>query len=118
MFYPEETGGFLGGREACVGAVYPSGNKSKVMRRTVYLSTKQDRAKAEEAFKGYGMDFLGSYHTHPKHGVYPSPGDIATDKAWGKYHFIIGMRDETHPVISAYEYRAGERPIPLQIKVV
>lgn len=107
--FPQETGGFLGGKEFMIRAILPSHNQHLFNRTTTYGITAEDIERAHRFFAKHQLEYYGVYHTHPKGIPYPSKQDIMTGN---KYHFIVGLKDPQHPIFCAYEI---EHRTPVQV---
>ncbi|NQY73450.1 MAG: Mov34/MPN/PAD-1 family protein [Candidatus Margulisbacteria bacterium] len=97
--YPEESGGFLGGKDNVVQAVLPVYNQSATDRTRRFVMTSDDIQRAHEFFEKHGLGFFGSYHSHPDGLPTPSHQDITNVQ---KYHFIIGLKDPNKPILKAF----------------
>ncbi len=111
--YPQESGGFLGGREGVILGVLPTFNMHLYDRTNTFAMTTDDFDRAARFFEKYKLDSYGVYHSHPKGIPYPSRQDLAHNQ---KYHFIVGLADRYNPELYAYEVENGEViPVPIQI---
>jgi proteasome lid subunit RPN8/RPN11 len=114
--YPEETGGFLGGKNNEILGVLPVFNKNfEGDRKKEYGLTTEDIYRAHDFFKKHGLEYLGVYHTHPQGIAYPSDQDL---KNFQKHLFIISLKDRYNPEFRAYTVAPGRKVIPEPIKVI
>lgn len=111
--YPEECGGFLGGLDDTIKAVYPIFNQHLYNKTDTFAITSEDIARAHAFFEKHGLRYFGVYHTHPKATADPSAQDLSHIQ---RYMFIISLLDLNHPDFAAYVVngRAYNR-IPLHI---
>jgi proteasome lid subunit RPN8/RPN11 len=100
--YPQEAGGFLGGKDHLIQAVFPVFNQVTADKTGEFGVTSDDIIRAHEFFKKHGLDYYGVYHTHPDAEAYPSKQDISIGQ---KYHFIVGLMDVNRPIFKAFEIR-------------
>jgi proteasome lid subunit RPN8/RPN11 len=110
---PQESGGFLGGKDNVVMGIMPTHNQHLYNRTDTFAVTSDDMQRAYEFFAKNGLTYFGLYHSHPKGVAYPSPEDIRTGQ---RYHFIVSWRDPESPVFAAYEIIQNE-PHQIPIKV-
>jgi [CysO sulfur-carrier protein]-S-L-cysteine hydrolase len=111
--WPQESGGFLGGREDVILGVLPTFNMHLYDRTNTFGIPADDFDRAYRFFEKYKLDFYGIYHSHPKGIPYPSRQDLANNQ---RYQFIVGLRDRYNPELYAYEIVNGEVvPVPVQI---
>ena len=106
MNYPEESGGLLGGRHGVIMGVYPTFNwaDKKVKHREFGLSA-EDAKKAKDFFAQYDLEYVGTYHTHPKGAPTPSAQDLSHQQE--KHLMIIGLSNPQSPVVTIFENRGG-----------
>lgn len=110
---PQESGGFLGGKENQVLGILPTYNLHLGNRTDTFGVSSDDIRRAHAFFHKNGLTFFGLYHTHPKGIAYPSTEDIMTGQ---RYHFIVSLKDPHHPVFAAYEIiHRQPHPIPIHI---
>ena len=110
---PQESGGFLGGTDRTVKAVFPAFNKHLGNRTDTFAITSEDIHRAHAFFEKHGLDYFCVYHSHPNGDPYPSVPDIQTGH---RYHFIIGCRNPEKPILAAYEIVKNKpERIPIQI---
>jgi proteasome lid subunit RPN8/RPN11 len=110
---PQESGGFLGGKDDVIMAILPVFNQHLFNKTDTYGITSEDFERAHLFFKKHNLDYFGVYHSHPTGVAYPSAADINTGQ---KYHFIFGLSDPENPVFFAYEIiSAVPHQIPIRI---
>ncbi len=112
--YPQESGGFLGGKDFLIQAILPTFNQYLFNKTDTFGVNSDDFQRAHEFFKKHNMSYYGVYHTHPNAAAYPSKQDIATGQ---KYHFIVGLRDTKRPEFLAYEI-INSQPISVPLRLV
>lgn len=113
--FPEETGGFLGGKAGEILGVLPVINKSaEGAAKKEFGITGEDIQRAHDFFKKHGLAYLGVYHTHPKGIAYPSDQDL---KNFQKHLFIISLKDRYNPEFRAYTVE-NRQVIPEDIKII
>ncbi|MBU0580675.1 MAG: M67 family metallopeptidase [Candidatus Margulisbacteria bacterium] len=113
--YPEETGGFLGGKAGEILGVLPVSNKNiEGDRKKEFGLIGEDIQRAHDFFKKHGLAYLGVYHSHPKGIAYPSDQDL---KNMQKHLFIISLKDRYNPEFRAYTVE-NRQVIPEDIKIV
>lgn len=111
---PQESGGFLGGKDGLISAIQPIFNQQLYSKVDTFSFTGEDIIRAHEFFKKHNLDYYGLYHTHPKGVAYPSQADIDTGH---RYHFILSLRDQERPVFAAY-FIKGKEPIQVPLEVI
>lgn len=110
---PQESGGFLGGKDDVIQAVLPTHNQHLYNKTDTYALTDEDFDRSRQFFEKHGLHYYGVYHSHPNGAAIPSQTDIDTKQ---QYHFIIGLKDPKQPILAAYEIQNGQPiPIPLEI---
>ncbi|KPJ69551.1 hypothetical protein AMJ44_03570 [candidate division WOR-1 bacterium DG_54_3] len=112
--YPQESGGFLGGRENTILGVLPIPNKCLYDRTEVFAITSDDVDLAYKFLTKHKLEYLGVYHSHPKGVPYPSEQDLAHHQ---KYLFIIGLKDRFNPEFHAWRVE-GNNVYPEDIKII
>ena len=83
---PQESGGFLGGKNGLIQAILPNFNMFEGNRTDTFGLTQEDMLRAHEFFQKHNLTFYGVYHTHPNGIPFPSTGDLKTNQ---KHHFIL-----------------------------
>ena len=111
---PQECGGFFGGKEGMITAVFPIFNQHLYDRTGTFACTSDDINRAHRFFKKHNVQYYGLYHTHPKGIAYPSQTDINTGQ---RYHFILSFNDPNHPVFAAFLIQ-NRVPIPLPFEIM
>ncbi len=111
---PQESGGFLGGKEGFIQAILPIFNQHLYNRTDTFSFTPEDVQRAHAFFEKHGLSYIGMYHSHPKGAPVPSEPDINSRQPC---HFIIGCRDTKNPVMRAYLIQ-GKTVIPVPIEIV
>jgi len=96
---PQESGGFLGGKDFLIQGILPAFNQHLEDRTGTFGVTSEDIARGHAFCEKHGFDYYGVYHSHPKADAYPSIQDIKTGQ---EYHFIVGLQDPSKPVFLAY----------------
>lgn len=112
--YPQETGGFLGGRDNTILGVLPIPNKQLGDRTGTFALSGDDIELAYRFLVKHKLEYLGVYHTHPKGIPYPSEQDLAHGQ---KYLFIIGLQDRYNPELHAWKVENG-KVYPEDIKIM
>ncbi len=113
--YPEETGGFLGGRAGEILGVLPVPNQNwDGDRKKEYGMTGEDIQRAHDFFKKHGLAYLGVYHSHPQGIAYPSQQDLNNMQ---KHLFIVSLKDRYNPELRAFTIE-NRQVIPEDIKVI
>lgn len=113
--FPQEAGGFLGGKDFTLSAIMPIPNQHLENRTDTFMCTQADIQRAHEFFNKHGLQYYGLYHTHPNGAPEPSQQDISTGH---KYHFIIAVfgKDPSKTIMRAFEVKSRiAHPIPMQI---
>jgi len=111
---PQESGGFLGGKDNVVMGILPAHNQYLYNRTDTFAVTAEDMQRAFDFFAKNGLSYFGLYHSHPKGIAYPSPEDIKTGQ---RYHFIISLRNPKAPVLAAFEIIDRQpHQIPIRIE--
>ncbi|MCP4049738.1 MAG: hypothetical protein GY730_03420 [bacterium] len=103
--YPQESGGFVGGKDGLIKGVLPVHNQYLFARHDTFAITSNDLLRAYSFFEKHGLDYYGLYHSHPKGVPYPSKQDL---KSRQRYHFIIGLRNPEYPVFYAFEVQGDD----------
>ncbi|NDC82301.1 hypothetical protein EB093_01365 [bacterium] len=112
---PQESGGFIGGRDNIILGIMPTVNQHLGNRTDTFAVTSSDIQRAYDFFKKNGLTFFGLYHSHPKGIAYPSQEDILTGQ---RYHFIISLQNPKSPVLAAYEIiKQQPHQIPIRIEL-
>ena len=110
---PQESGGFLGGKDGFIQAILPIFNQHLYNRTDTFSFTPEDVSRARAFFDKHGLDYIGMYHSHPNGIPEPSGQDVASGQP---SHFIIGCRDPKHPVMRAYTVENKVvTPVPIEI---
>ncbi|MDI6732198.1 MAG: Mov34/MPN/PAD-1 family protein [Candidatus Margulisbacteria bacterium] len=112
--WPQETGGFLGGRENIILGVLPVANKFLYDRTQTFGLTSDDVDRAYHFLVKHKLEYLGVYHTHPTGVPYPSEQDLTHHQ---KYLFIIGLQDRYNPELYAWRVE-GSKVYREDIKVI
>lgn len=106
MNYPEESGGLLGGRHGVIMGVYPTFNwAEKAVKHREFGLSPDDAQKARDFFASYDLEYVGTYHSHPKGAPEPSQQDLSHLQE--KHLMIVGLRDPEQPVINIFENKNG-----------
>jgi proteasome lid subunit RPN8/RPN11 len=103
--YPQEAGGFLGGRDNTILGVLPVANKVLKDRTEVFGIIAEDIDRAFHFLVKHKLEFLGVYHSHPKGVPIPSPQDLSHHQ---KYLFIVGLQDRYNPELYAWRVEEGK----------
>jgi len=111
---PQESGGFLGGKDFLIQAVLPTANQHLYNRTETFGLTSDDMSRSHVFFAKHNLEYYGVYHTHPKGIAYPSPQDISTGQ---KYHFIISYANDKQPELAVYEI-FGLHPVRVPLTVI
>jgi len=112
--YPYESGGFIGGKDNVISAIYPVMNQDISNKTDVFAIFPQDIERAHLFFNKHGLEYYGTYHSHPKGEAIPSKQDLSHIQ---KYLFIISLRDFDNPDFAAYEVTGVQKAdrVPLRI---
>lgn len=111
--YPQESGGFLGGKGFLVQAVLPAFNLHGADKTDTFMVSSEDILRAHEFFAKHNLEYFAVYHSHPDAEPYPSPQDVATGQ---KFHFIVGLNPPAKPVFCAYQiHNRAITPLPFKI---
>lgn len=89
--FPQEAGGFLGGKDRQIQAILPIFNQHMENKTDTFGFTGQDIERAHQFFSKHGLEYYGLYHSHPSGVAFPSKTDINTGH---KYHFIVGLNEK------------------------
>ena len=109
---PQESGGFLGGRDNVILAIMPTHNKHLYNRTDTFSFDSDDVIRAHEFFKKNNMKYICPYHSHPSGVAEPSMTDIKSGQA---YHLIVGVNGE-NTIINAFKIEKLKAiKIPLEI---
>ena len=101
--YPEECGGFFGGKDNIVKALLPVLNKMEDNKRhDKFMVLKEDMERAYLFFQKHNLDYFGLYHTHPQGVSDPSAQDL---KHFQKYLLIVSYQDFNKPDFAIWEVR-------------
>lgn len=98
--FPNECGGFVGGRDGMIKAIFPVANQTFGNRNDQFTITTDDIMRAHTFFEKYGLIFYGVYHSHPNGIPEPSIQDLKTRN---RYHFIVGYSPPRRPIFAAFE---------------
>ena len=112
--FPYESGGFIGGKGNVISAIYPVFNQDISNKTDIFSVYTTDIERAHLFFNKHGLEYFGTYHSHPKGEAVPSEQDLSHIQ---KYLFIISLRNFEKPDFAAYittGYKQAER-IPLDI---
>jgi proteasome lid subunit RPN8/RPN11 len=112
--YPQESGGFLGGRGNTILGVLPIPNKHLYDRTETFALADTDIDTAYRFLIKHKLEYLGVYHSHPRGIPYPSEQDLAHHQ---KYLFIVGLQDRYNPDLYAWRVENG-KVVQEDIKVV
>lgn len=114
--FPQEAGGFLGGKNFMVQAILPIFNQYLFNKTDTFGFIAEDIERAQLFFAKHGLDYYGLYHTHPSGVPVPSQTDINT---LHKYHFIIGIpsADASKAELRAWEI-IHKQPHQIPIEIV
>jgi [CysO sulfur-carrier protein]-S-L-cysteine hydrolase len=112
--YPQESGGFLGGRENTILGVLPIPNKHPYDRTGTFAMTDDDLDLANRFLIKHKLEYMGVYHSHPKGVPIPSEQDLAHNQ---KYLFIVGLKDRYNPELYAWRVE-GKNVFQEDIKII
>lgn len=112
--HPNETGGFLGGKEGAIQLVLPAFNQVVENKQARFGIQSEDIHRAHELCAKYGMKYYGMYHNHPSGVNRPSFQDMNHVQ---RYLFILTLNHRNVLKITAYR-AAGRQPIPVPVVVV
>ena len=109
---PQESGGFLGGRDNLILAIMPTFNKHLYNRTDTFSFDSDDLLRAYEFFKKNNMKYICPYHSHPSGVAEPSMTDIKSGQA---YHLIVGVNGEK-TIINAFKIEKLKAiQVPLEV---
>lgn len=111
--YPQESGGFLGGRDFVIQAILPVFNQYLYDRQNTFAVSADDKMRAYKLFEKHHLEYFGCYHTHPNGAPIPSKQDL---KNKDKFHFIIGLKNPKKPLLCVYSFMHGNvEQIPITV---
>lgn len=112
--FPYESGGFVGGNDYFISAIFPTFNKDHSNKTDVFSISRDDIERAHLFFEKHGLTYYGAYHSHPKGAAIPSEQDL---KNIQNYLFIISLRDFDNPDFAAYKVTGIQKAdrVPLTI---
>ena len=112
--YPYESGGFIGGKDNIISAIYPVLNQDISNKTDVFAIFPEDIERAHLFFNKHGLEYYGTYHSHPKGEAIPSKQDLSHIQ---KYLFIISLKNFDNPDFAAYEVTGVQQAerVPLRI---
>lgn len=91
--YPEEACGFLGGHGSEITRAIPMSNVAmKSARFALYQFDPLEMVAAYQTLESEGLDFIGTFHSHPRSSAYPSGIDTA-DAREDCVYTIVSLRD-------------------------
>lgn len=112
--YPEECGGFVGGKDFLISAIFPVFNQHLYNKTDTFSLTTDDIIRAHQFFEKHKLDYYGIYHTHPKGIAEPSKQDL---KHLQKYLFIISLRDQNNPDFAAFEVVGQQQAVRVPLTI-
>lgn len=98
--WPQECGGFLGGKDMTISAILPTFNQHLYNKTDTFAISSEDIERAHAFFEKHGLEYYGVYHTHPKASAQPSDQDLRNVQ---RFMFIISYLNFDHPDFAAYE---------------
>jgi len=112
--YPYESGGFIGGKDHLISAIYPVFNQDISNKTDVFAVYKEDIERAHLFFNKHGLDYYGTYHSHPKGEAIPSRQDLSHIQT---YLFIISLINFDSPDFAAYQVTGAQQAkrVPLHV---
>ena len=111
--HPQECGGFLGGKDDKILAVFPIFNQHLYNKTDTFAVSSEDVTRAHAFFQKHGLNYFGVYHTHPNATAEPSAQDLNHIQ---RYMFIIGMVQFKQPDFAAYSVTGKQyKRLPLEI---
>ena len=113
--YPYESGGFIGGKDNVISAIYPVMNQDISNKTDVFAIFPQDIERAHLFFNKHGLEYYGTYHSHPKGEAIPSKQDLSHIQ---KYLFIISLRDFNNPDFAAYEVTGVQKADRVALRII
>ena len=113
--YPYESGGFIGGKDLQVTAIFPVMNQDISNKTDVFAIYPQDIERAHLFFEKHGLEYYGTYHSHPKGEAIPSQQDLTHIQ---KYLFIISLRNFNQPDFAAYKVTGHQQADRVPLTVV
>ena len=112
--HPNETGGFLGGKNGTIQLVLPVFNHMLEKKQTRFAIQSDDVHRAHELCAKYDMTYYGLYHNHPSGATWPSFQDMNYVQ---RYLFILTLNHRNALTITAYR-AAGRQPVPVPVVIV
>lgn len=103
--HPSECGGFVGGRGKLILGIFPVPNFELWFHRDRRAFFWDDFSKnqAYGLFKGYNMDIVGLYHSHPNGIALPSHSDFVAHKEYDlQIALIAGVIENKLTNIAAF----------------
>ncbi|MGC6367253.1 MAG: Mov34/MPN/PAD-1 family protein [Candidatus Marinamargulisbacteria bacterium] len=113
--YPYESGGFVGGKDGLITAIFPVLNQDISNKTDVFAIYPQDIERAHLFFDKHGLTYYGTYHSHPKGEAIPSQQDLTHIQ---KYLFIISLKNFNSPDFAAYKVVGHQKADRIPLKVV
>jgi proteasome lid subunit RPN8/RPN11 len=112
--FPYESGGFIGGKDHIITAIFPVLNQDNTNQTNVFSIFPQDIERAHLFFDKHGLEYYGTYHSHPKGAAIPSKQDLTHIQ---RYLFIISLRNFNQPDFAAFKVTGHQRAdrIPLYV---
>ena len=113
--YPYESGGFLGGKDHLISAIFPVMNQDISNKTDVFAIFPDDIERAHLFFNRHGLSYFGTYHSHPKGPAIPSKQDLTHIQ---KYLFIIGLSNIDRPDFAAYKVTGIQKADRIPLKII
>lgn len=113
--YPYESGGFIGGKDNIISAIYPVMNQDISNKTDVFAIFSQDIERAHLFFNKHGLKYYGTYHSHPKGEAIPSKQDLSHIQ---NYLFIISLLDFHHPDFAAYKVTGVQKAVRVPLRII
>ena len=98
-----------------VTAIFPVMNQDISNKTDVFAIYPQDIERAHLFFEKHGLEYYGTYHSHPKGEAIPSQQDLTHIQ---KYLFIISLRNFNQPDFAAYKVTGHQQADRVPLTVV
>lgn len=120
---PNETCGFLLGRNGAIEDIHPMRNVSKESLRRYEFDAKEHLRAFRQA-DAEGLPIAGVYHSHPYSEAYPSPTDVACaiipstrEPTYPDYVYLIASLASEPPVVRAFRIESAGTILELELKI-
>ncbi|MBL6722523.1 MAG: Mov34/MPN/PAD-1 family protein [Candidatus Margulisbacteria bacterium] len=113
--FPYESGGFVGGKNGLISAIYPVYNQDISNKTDIFAVSRDDIERAHLFFNKHALDYYGTYHSHPKGAAIPSKQDLSHIQ---KYLFIISLASFDQPDFAAFKVTGVQQAKRIPLNVV